>query len=265
MVHLNDVHHVYRPHIKYYREFGDRGVRELHENVRYQETLKDKRHEVYTGRYEIDQNRLDLTKDLYRASILHADALIERLIARLKSLGEYENTVIVLFGDHGDLIGEDGMFGHSYSLADELIRVPLLVHDPTGQLETGRRRDVVQLNYLYPTILEMAGLDVPETNSISLLEQSRESAFVHLLESTDNLEFPESDYPPFEQYAIWKSPSSKLVYAPEKASWEFAGDSGTGLAKELDKHLERLMKIPSKDESELSSSTRTQLENMGYL
>ena len=40
MVHLNDVHHVYRPHIKYYREFGDRGIRELHENVRYQETLK---------------------------------------------------------------------------------------------------------------------------------------------------------------------------------------------------------------------------------
>ena len=34
------------------------------------------------------------------------DALVERLIDRLKSLGEYENTVIVLFGDHGDFIGK---------------------------------------------------------------------------------------------------------------------------------------------------------------
>jgi arylsulfatase A-like enzyme len=265
IVHLNDVHHLYRPHIKYYRKFGDCGIRELHENVRYQETLKQNRHEIYTGRYEIEQDRLSLTKDLYRASILQVDALIKRLIDRLKSLGEYENTVIVLFGDHGDLIGENGMFGHSYSLADELIRVPLLVHDPTDQLEEGRRRDVVQLNDLYPTILEMTGLDVPETNSVSLMDKSRESAFVHLLESTDNLKFPASEYPPFEQYAIWRSPSSKFVYAPEKDSRELVGDGDLGLTEELDEHLKKLIKIPSENESELSSSTRTQLENMGYM
>jgi len=265
ILHLNDIHHVYRPHIKYYRKFGDRGIRELHENVRYQETLKENRHEIYTGRYEINQERLNLTKDLYRASILQADALIERLVDRLKSLDEYENTVIIVFGDHGDLIGENGMFGHSYSLADELIRVPLLIHDPTGQLEDGRRRDVVQLNDLYPTILEMAGLDVPETNSVSLMDESRESAFIHLLESADNLKFSASEYPPFEQYAIWRSPSSKLVYKPENDGRELVGDDDPALINELDKHLEGLIKIPSKGESELSPSTRTQLENMGYL
>jgi arylsulfatase A-like enzyme len=265
MVHLNDVRHVYRPHIKYYREVGERGIRELHENVRYQETLKDNRHEIYTGRYEIDQDRLDLTKDLYGASILQVDALIERLIDRLKSLGEYENTVMIFFRDHGDLIGENEMCGHSYSLADELIRVPLLVHGLTGQLEKGWRRDVVQLNDLYPTILKMAGLDAPETNSISLLDESRESAFVHLLESTDNIKFRVSDYYPFEQYAIWQSPSSKLVYAPEEDGRELDSDGKSTLAEELNEHLKGLMKIPSRGESELASSTRSQLENMGYL
>ena len=265
MVHLNDVHHVYRPHIKYYRQFGDRGIRELHDNVRYQETLKKNRHEIYTGRYELNQDRLSLTKDLYRASILQADALIERLIDRLKLLDEYENTVIILFGDHGDLIGENGMFGHSYSLTDELIRVPLLVHDPTNQLDQGRRRDVVQLNDLYPTILEMAGLDVPGTNSVSLMEESRESAFVHLLESTNNLKYPASEYPPFEQYAIWRSPSSKLIYAPKKNSQKFVDDSSSEISEDLDEHLEELVRIPYEGESELSSSTKTQLKNMGYL
>jgi arylsulfatase A-like enzyme len=264
MVHLNDVHHVYRPHIKYYREFGDASLRELHENVRYQETLKENRHGIYTGNYEINQQRLELTKDLYRASILQADALIEQIVGHLKELEEYENTVIILFGDHGDLIGEDGMFGHSYSLADELIRVPLLVHDPTGQLEAGRRTGVVQLNDLYPTILEMAGQDVPETNSVSLIEESRESAFVHLLESTDNLEYSESEYPPFEQYGIWKSPSSKLVYAPEADETEVSKGSSE-LFTELETHLEECREISAKGESELAASTKSQLENMGYL
>ena len=143
--------------------------------------------------------------------------------------------------------------------------MPLLIHDPTGQLEQGRRHDVVQLNDLYPTILEMAGLDVPETNSVSLMDESRESAFVHLLESTDNLKFPASEYPPFEQYAIWRSPSSKLVYAPEKDSRELVDDNHSGLSEDLDEHLKGLMKISSEGESELSSNTRTQLENMGYL
>lgn len=81
-------------------------------------------------------------------------------------------------------------------------------------------------------------MDVPETNCISLMDESRESAFVHLLESTDNLKFPASEYPPFEQYAIWRSPSSMLVYAPEKDSRELAGDDDSGLAEELDEHLE---------------------------
>jgi len=55
------------------------------------------------------------------------------------------------------------------------------------------------------------------------------------------------------------------VYAPEKDSRELVGDGDLGLTEELDEHLKKLIKIPSENESELSSSTRTQLENMGYM
>jgi arylsulfatase A-like enzyme len=181
----------------------------------------------------------------------------------LKTIGEYENTVIVLFGDHGDLIGEYGLFGHSFSVADELIRVPLLVHDPTGQLESGRRSDVVQLNDLYPTILELGGVTPPQTNSISLLDEAREAAYVHLLESKDNLEFQEDEYPPFEQYAIWKSPTSKYVYAPEETVEDDANDSM--LFSSLQNHLDQLDPVPLEGENQLEDDVRDNLKDMGYL
>jgi|AntDeeMetagen192_2_1112575.scaffolds.fasta_scaffold00369_7 arylsulfatase A-like enzyme len=265
MVHLNDVHHVYRPHINYIRHFSDAGLRELHTNVRYQEELKRNRHGIRTGRFEIDQAHIPLMKDLYRASILQADALIERLISRLKELAEYENTVVILFGDHGDLIGEEGMFGHSFSLADELIRVPLLIHDPTGYLDAGRRTDVIQLNDLYPTVLEMAGVAPPETNSISLSTASREAAFVHLLESTDGLEYPQEEYPPFEQYGVWTSPDSKLTYTSDRDETMESRGNEDELKAMLDTHLQQLQHVSTSGESDLDPATRSQLENMGYL
>jgi len=60
-------------------------------------------------------------------------------------------------------LGEYGLFGHSFSVADELIRVPLLIRDPTGQLKSGRRSDIVLLNDLYPTILDLVGVKPPQT------------------------------------------------------------------------------------------------------
>ena len=263
MVHLNDVHHAYRPHIKYYRKFGDEGLRALHENVRYQQTLKNKREEIYTGNFEIDEEQLPLMKDLYRASILQTDRLVERLVNTLSEIGEAENTVVIVFGDHGDLIGEEGSFGHSFSVADELIRVPLLVHDPTGRLAPGRRQSIAQLNDLYPTVLKLAGEIPPETNSISLLDHSRDAAFVHFDKMGREWKFPRSDYPPFRQHAIWKSTDSKLVYYPDED--REAEGSDPKLRSELDEHFEQLDPIPPKGEARLSEDIQQQLKGMGYL
>jgi hypothetical protein len=99
-------------------------------------------------------------------------------------------------------------------------------------------------------------------NSISLLNESHDSAFVHLLKSTDNLEFPESEYPPLQWYAICQSPSLKSVYALKKERRELEDDNESGLAEEPDEHLEDLIKIPSRVGSELLLNTRIQLENM---
>ncbi|WP_157690934.1 sulfatase [Haloplanus rallus] len=270
MVHLNDVHHAYRPHIDYYRKFGEEGLINLHKNVLYQQELKRKRDGIETGNYDIDEDRLELMIDLYRGSILQVDAQIERLVDSLIETGEYENTVIVVFGDHGDLLGERGRFGHGSPICDELVRVPLLIRDPTGQLEASRRSDPAQLNDLYPTLLKLIGESPPPTHSLPLQSDSRDAAFVHyrsgkLNQSSDALDFPESEFPPFKQAAIWKAPDSKLVYYPDEDRYRHDEEMNTDLLPELRAHLENLDPVPARGEKELSANVRSNLKQMGYL
>ena len=65
------------------------------------------------------------------ATKVHAiDGCFGRFVDMLKARGLYDRSLIVLTSDHGEMLGEDGRFGHSTHLFPEVIRVPLLVHLP---------------------------------------------------------------------------------------------------------------------------------------
>jgi hypothetical protein len=67
------------------------------------------------------------------ATKVHAiDACFGRFIDSLKRRGVYERSLIVLMADHGEMLGEDGQFGHSYHLFPPVLQVPLIVHLPAG-------------------------------------------------------------------------------------------------------------------------------------
>jgi arylsulfatase A-like enzyme len=66
--------------------------------------------------------------DLYDAEIRYTDeSLIGSLVERLKSLGIYDRTMIILTSDHGEEFFEHGSWLHSHSVYDEVVRVPLIV------------------------------------------------------------------------------------------------------------------------------------------
>ena len=58
------------------------------------------------------------------------DACFGAFVADLKARGLYDDSVVIVTADHGDSLGEDGRFGHAYTLYPEVIRIPLLVHLP---------------------------------------------------------------------------------------------------------------------------------------
>jgi len=112
------------------------------------------------GRGEYSAEELELTRLTYDAALAELDDLLRDLLAGLETAGHLENTVVILTSDHGELLGEHHMLDHQYSVHEPLIRVPLIVHAP-GRLQPGRESRPVMNIDLFPTILELAGVERP--------------------------------------------------------------------------------------------------------
>jgi uncharacterized sulfatase len=111
--------------------------------------------------YGLDAEKLRIFKRAYLASITFADRQVGRLLDALERLGLAENTVIVLFGDHGWLLGEHGQW-QKMSLFEESTRVPFLVYAPRARGNGRACRRTVELLDLYPTLADLCGLPRPE-------------------------------------------------------------------------------------------------------
>jgi arylsulfatase A-like enzyme len=97
----------------------------------------------------------------YYAMITQADDNIGRMLKALDDSGQRENTVVVFMSDHGELLGDHGIYLKGPYSYDCSIRVPLLISWP-GHFKAGVRSDaLVELVDVAPTLLEAAGLPVP--------------------------------------------------------------------------------------------------------
>ncbi|MEM7682103.1 MAG: sulfatase [Planctomycetota bacterium] len=103
----------------------------------------------------------------YYACVSYVDALIGDLLAELDDLGLRDNTVVVLWSDHGFKLGDYGMW-HKHTNFELDCRVPLIISAP-GHRNGVRTPAIVELLDLYPTLCELAGLPVPsEVEGLSL-------------------------------------------------------------------------------------------------
>ena len=92
----------------------------------------------------------------YLASCSFADACVGRVLNALRKSAHRDNTIVVLWGDHGYHIGEKNHFSKS-ALWDETSRTPLIIFAP-GVSKPGRCKRTVSLVDLYPTLIELCGL-----------------------------------------------------------------------------------------------------------
>lgn len=91
------------------------------------------------------------------------DFHLGRLVDHLKASGQYDNTLIIFTSDHGEMLGDQYMWGKEVFF-DPAMHVPLVVRDPRRQADATRGRIVAELTQavdVMPTILESARLDVP--------------------------------------------------------------------------------------------------------
>ncbi|MFZ5477455.1 MAG: sulfatase [Myxococcota bacterium] len=110
------------------------------------------------GELEIPPDGLRLLRDLYDGEALLADFLLHTLVTAWEARG---GDVVAVTSDHGEYFGEHHQLSHGRTLYREVLAVPLVIAAP-GRLPAGAVvEEPVQLQDLYPTLLELAGLSPP--------------------------------------------------------------------------------------------------------
>jgi len=97
----------------------------------------------------------------YYACISMVDTYIGKVLAELNAQGLAENTIVVLFSDHGYHLGEQGLWGKTTNFELDT-RVPLIIRAPGMNLPGESTRSLAELVDLYPTLAELAGLPIPQ-------------------------------------------------------------------------------------------------------
>jgi len=110
----------------------------------------------------------------YAACVSYADAQVGRVIKRLKATGHADNTIVVLWGDHGWHLGEHAIWG-KHALFEESLHSPLIISYP-GMPKPGEKSDsLVETIDVFPSVCEIAGLPKPSfvdgTSLQSLIDQ----------------------------------------------------------------------------------------------
>lgn len=97
----------------------------------------------------------------YYACVSYSDVQIGRVLDELERLGLAKNTIVVLWGDHGYNLREHGLWNKHCNFETSL-HIPLIIRDP--RMEGGKEiRTIVETIDLYPSLIELAGLPLPES------------------------------------------------------------------------------------------------------
>ena len=105
--------------------------------------------------------KLEKQKELvhgYYASVSYMDAQVGILLNTLESLGELDNTIIVLWGDHGWHLGDHDLW-HKHTNFEQATRAPLLIAAPG--FKAGATSSLSEHLDIFPTICDLAGVPVP--------------------------------------------------------------------------------------------------------
>lgn len=139
----------------------------------------------------------------YAASVSYSDAQVGKVIAELDRLGLRENTIVVLWGDHGYKLGEYGLWCKHTNLELDT-RVPLIV-SAAGFAQGKRSSALVEMIDVFPTLAKLTGGQIPQSCDGKSFD--------------DILANPEE---PFREFSISQYPrGSKMGYSLRTPRWRY--------------------------------------------
>jgi arylsulfatase A-like enzyme len=176
-INLMGVHMPYRPPRRFVAQFAPHVLRDKNAR-RY---LRRFNSDIY-GWYaplagEIDAERKATLDGMYNAEVASQDEQIGAFIEKLRRHGTLDNTVVMVCSDHGDHLGEKQLVGHVFSSYNELVRVPLFVRDPAGDMPRGSiSHQFVSTRRIFHTALTAAGMASEAEQQLSLAQSPTSDA-----------------------------------------------------------------------------------------
>jgi arylsulfatase A-like enzyme/Flp pilus assembly protein TadD len=165
-----------------------------------------------------------LYKDhLYDGEIAYADAALANFVGHLKQHGWYENSLIIVVGDHGEGLGEHHEQTHGIFLYDSTLHVPLILKLPGGN--PGRViQSQVRTTDILPTVLDMLDISPPER-----LDGESLQPYLAGAEMASRTVFGETDYPLHFGWAplrAIRAEGFKFIEAPRSELYDLHTDPG---------------------------------------
>ena len=204
-----------------------------------------KYHEIPSQNFEIipDSTQRKLIHGYY-ACVSYVDDLVGQLLNHLKEINLYENTIIILWGDHGWQLGEHNLWA-KHSNYQTSLKVPLIIYN--NKNEHGIIKQQAELVDLYPTICEMVNIKKPEfLNGRSLLPimKNQENKNESFSRFHDAVSVTTEKY----SYTEWRAKKTDSVYAKMLYDLEVDPNENTNISgneKLLDIQIELSKKIDS--------------------
>lgn len=126
---------------------------------------------------------VDKLVNFYDNGVVQADAYIHDLLASLQNKGYLQDALVVITADHGEALGEHGLFAHANSVREPVLAIPLIFisYRGTGGMPFEPRPAVAQVD-IAPTILTELGFPVPRTWSGIPLQAREPGRYSYFLE-----------------------------------------------------------------------------------
>jgi choline-sulfatase len=228
--------------------------------------------------YEPPAPYSQLYKDhLYDGEIAYADSALANFMAYLRKHGRYENSLIVIVGDHGEGLGEHGENTHGIFLYDSTTHVPLILKLPVASA-AGKGKVVdaqVRTTDILPTVLDLVGTSVPKR-----LDGESLRPYFGNDDTLPRIAFGETDYPLRFGWAPLRSVRAeglKFIEAPRPEFYDLRTDAAELESKyepwnaQVQKFRELLAELrakappPGPSRGVISQGTIDELKALGYL
>jgi arylsulfatase A-like enzyme len=224
MVHLYSTHTPYDPPVEYRSAYCD---------PKYEGPIRKFdayiRTEIEAGNYKPTLADAAQIRNLYYGGVSEADARIGSLLDALERRGILDDTLVILTADHGESLGEQGLWEHGH-MAQTNLRIPLVMRLPRKVPPGSRVPGIVEEIDIVPTVCDLLGIRsaAPETidgrSALPLVRGEGEPK---------DYSFAENAFVSTVQDARWKLSVPRKVLV-EKTSLEDALQSGPARPKLVD-------------------------------